>query len=365
MGDNRGDTTTAAYWGTAAAPQHHRRGVRHLLAARPICDALGTSRDAASAGRDTLGDVATARPHRDPACWRHDRGLGVRLVAGADEAGRGCLAGPAGGGRGLPRRGAPERPRARPGRPGRLQAARRRAARERAVRRGRARPRRRGGRVRRAGRRDRPARPAPLEPGTRWRGRCGAASRCPRCCLTDGFAAAAPAAPEHRAVIGGDGTQRGHRRGVDRGQGDARPATCTAGRRATRLRVRAARRLHHAGAHARRPRAAALTPLHRRSFRRDGVWRAGCSSSSQRYGRLADHRYGRCRAMAAGAGCAATGRRPQRARRPAARSTCSPAAASLLVVCEVKARRTVGCGDAAGRRWTRASSGGCGRRPRC
>jgi ribonuclease HII len=34
------------------------------------------------------------RPPPGPKLFRHDRGLGVRFVAGADEAGRGCLAGP-------------------------------------------------------------------------------------------------------------------------------------------------------------------------------------------------------------------------------------------------------------------------------
>jgi len=54
-----------------------------------------------SAGRGTVERmaVATARPRaRRPRTGRrllaHDRSLGVRLVAGADEAGRGCLAGP-------------------------------------------------------------------------------------------------------------------------------------------------------------------------------------------------------------------------------------------------------------------------------
>ncbi len=34
------------------------------------------------------------RPQPGPKLFAHDRGLGVRFVAGADEAGRGCLAGP-------------------------------------------------------------------------------------------------------------------------------------------------------------------------------------------------------------------------------------------------------------------------------
>ena len=34
------------------------------------------------------------RPQPGPKLFAHDRGLGIRFVAGADEAGRGCLAGP-------------------------------------------------------------------------------------------------------------------------------------------------------------------------------------------------------------------------------------------------------------------------------
>jgi ribonuclease HII len=54
-----------------------------------------------SAGRDTVGPmaVATARPRARRSrpgrrLLAYDRSLGARLVAGADEAGRGCLAGP-------------------------------------------------------------------------------------------------------------------------------------------------------------------------------------------------------------------------------------------------------------------------------
>ena len=61
----------------------HRRSLRHVLAAQ--------------ADRRPLADAADARDAKRRTGRRlvqHDRGLGVRCVAGADEAGRGCLAGP-------------------------------------------------------------------------------------------------------------------------------------------------------------------------------------------------------------------------------------------------------------------------------
>ncbi len=98
MGDNRGDSEDSRVWGLAAAPQHHRQGVRDVLAAGPSRLSLGTLRGPASAAGDTVRHAQPpprrrrSRPGAPPA--RHDRVAGVRLVAGADEAGRGCLAGP-------------------------------------------------------------------------------------------------------------------------------------------------------------------------------------------------------------------------------------------------------------------------------
>jgi ribonuclease HII len=47
---------------------------------------------ASGSHRGTAGPRRRQRP--GPALFRHDRSLGARFVAGADEAGRGCLAGP-------------------------------------------------------------------------------------------------------------------------------------------------------------------------------------------------------------------------------------------------------------------------------
>ena len=74
--------------GTSPREVDHRRSLRHLLATQPDRDPLGRP---ARCPRP-----ADARPTRarQPRLFAFDRGLGVRLVAGADEAGRGCLAGP-------------------------------------------------------------------------------------------------------------------------------------------------------------------------------------------------------------------------------------------------------------------------------
>jgi len=57
---------------------------------------LRASRDADGTGRLSEMAVAARRPPAPPLrkLLRHDRGLGTRFVAGADEAGRGALAGP-------------------------------------------------------------------------------------------------------------------------------------------------------------------------------------------------------------------------------------------------------------------------------
>ena len=66
----------------------HRQGLLHLLAARPNRDPLTAPVGPGAAG---------AAGRRSRRLFRFDRELGARFVAGADEAGRGSLAGPAGG----------------------------------------------------------------------------------------------------------------------------------------------------------------------------------------------------------------------------------------------------------------------------
>ena len=68
--------------GTRPPRLDHRQGLRHLLAARPDRHPLATRREAAPA------PPAAAPLHASTARF------GRRFVAGADEAGRGCLAGP-------------------------------------------------------------------------------------------------------------------------------------------------------------------------------------------------------------------------------------------------------------------------------
>ena len=82
----------------------HRRGVLHLLASRsnrnPLARAACRPSDGATRANTAVrerhgrakGKRRVARPGRKLLSF--DRGLGVRFVAGADEAGRGCLAGP-------------------------------------------------------------------------------------------------------------------------------------------------------------------------------------------------------------------------------------------------------------------------------
>ena len=84
MGDNRGVVRRQPLLGTRPARMDHRRGLRHLLAARPHRPPLRTPAAqprARRAQRRAGSSASTARS----AC---------RFVAGADEAGRGCLAGP-------------------------------------------------------------------------------------------------------------------------------------------------------------------------------------------------------------------------------------------------------------------------------
>ncbi len=102
MGDNRGDSLDSRYWGPL--PRRNIIGEAFLIYWPP--DRIGLS----VAPRRLRADprvrsapyhrpMAVAAPRRRRArpgrrLLAHDRDLGVRFVAGADEAGRGCLAGP-------------------------------------------------------------------------------------------------------------------------------------------------------------------------------------------------------------------------------------------------------------------------------
>ena len=79
MGDNRGQQRQPLL-GPRPPRLDHRQGLCHLLAAGPR-----------SASSKPPHQRRLARSRR---LFAFDRGLGSRLVAGADEAGRGCLAGP-------------------------------------------------------------------------------------------------------------------------------------------------------------------------------------------------------------------------------------------------------------------------------
>ncbi len=83
--------------GTCPHKLDHRRGFRHLLASRPHRLPLRIASQApALPGLRTLGaSLVVARAARaDSVCSPSIARLGCRMVAGADEAGRGCLAGP-------------------------------------------------------------------------------------------------------------------------------------------------------------------------------------------------------------------------------------------------------------------------------
>ena len=77
--------------GTRPERLDHRQGLRHLLAARP-------NRDLLALAKRRLGQAATGAvaPTGAAPTWlfRFDQQFGHRFVAGADEAGRGSLAGP-------------------------------------------------------------------------------------------------------------------------------------------------------------------------------------------------------------------------------------------------------------------------------
>ena len=87
MGDNRGASDDSRFWGPVPDEVDHRRRLRHLLAAQ-------AHRPPLSRGHGRTAPGAKARRQSGRRLFAFDRALGVRWVAGADEAGRGCLAGP-------------------------------------------------------------------------------------------------------------------------------------------------------------------------------------------------------------------------------------------------------------------------------
>ena len=119
MGDNRGESADSREWGPIPKDVDHRQGVRHLLAAEPdrhplaACErhfrrGVAYHRRAAwqteqrrhrsqadgSSAAARAQRPGQARPPRGRRLFAFDRELGCRFVAGADEAGRGSLAGP-------------------------------------------------------------------------------------------------------------------------------------------------------------------------------------------------------------------------------------------------------------------------------
>ena len=261
--------------------------------------------------------TAARTPRRRPGrrLLAHDRDLGARLVAGADEAGRGSLAGPLVARRGVLRHRPPARVALRAARPPR---------RLQAPHRGPPRGAFRGG-GRRAPRRWRCASSRrPRSTAAAFTGRtCTRSGEAlcaldpePDVCLTDGFPVPG-CARAHRAVVGGDGRSAAIAAASivakvtrDRFMRAHRAAL-------SRVRVRAARRLHHARAHARCPRARpdAASPAVVRGDRL-------CAARSRPLSTAGSPRPLPPR----GCGCAATGSWAGTSASPGARSTSSPGA---------------------------------------
>ena len=149
-------------------------------------------------------------------------------------------------------------------------------------------------------------------------------------CLVDGFklgptCAAAPGDRRRRHE------ERRDRRGVDRRQGDARPLHAHRRRAVSRLRVRVARRLHHAVAHRDRARARAL---------RDPPQVVACA-------RLPPRSLGTRRSAArrAGIACAATASSTRTAGCAGAELDVVARRGRVVVFCEVKSKSGDGFGD--------------------
>ena len=100
MGDNRGESDDSRFWGPVPEVLDHRQRLRHLLACQARRPALSAPRRRGAAAPSASGrPPARAPPRRrrrldGRRLVNYDRAIGVRWVAGADEAGRGCLAGP-------------------------------------------------------------------------------------------------------------------------------------------------------------------------------------------------------------------------------------------------------------------------------
>ncbi len=82
--------------GTRAQGLDHRQGLCHLLAPKSNRHLLSRTRASAEAAAGEARSAGRKRPDGRRTAWlfRFDQNFGCRYVAGADEAGRGCLAGP-------------------------------------------------------------------------------------------------------------------------------------------------------------------------------------------------------------------------------------------------------------------------------
>ena len=90
MGDNRGASDDSRFWGPV--PRDWIIGGAFGPTGLPTGSGSSEAAGARAVGRRARGQ--RRRRSSGSRLFRYDRGLGVRFVAGADEAGRGCLAGP-------------------------------------------------------------------------------------------------------------------------------------------------------------------------------------------------------------------------------------------------------------------------------
>ena len=265
MGDNRTEQRRQPRLGPGARGRPHRRGVLHLLAAQPPRPALSRRGRGRREARRRVNERFAFDLERCGAATPAGAGRRRRAsVAGADEAGRGCLAGPLVAAAVCFDYAAwtddrLRRPRA----PHRLQAPQRRRAR-RAVRRGAA-PGAPRGRRRAQQRGDRRARPAGLQPrGARARRskalgepRLRGARRRLRAA---GLRGAARSAHRRRPALRGDRRRLGDR------QGHARPRHAPPARALSAVRLRPPRRATPPPYHQEMITVHGVCPLHRLSF---------------------------------------------------------------------------------------------------